>query len=104
MIVLLHGGHAATNLVWSAVDRQEWHYSSPALTALVLKLVWLLHLGRVDDGDCAGDANEKTCPCNTGDVVAHRQIRIDPSPRLRTASDSSMTVLLIVIVLHCCGS
>jgi len=26
----------------------------------VLKLVWLLHLGRVDDGDCAGDANEKS--------------------------------------------
>jgi len=76
--VLLHGGHAATNLVWSAVDRQEWHYSSPLLTALVLKLVWLLHLDRVDDGGCEGDADEKTCPCNTGDVVAHRQIRIDP--------------------------
>ena len=31
--MLLHGGHAATNLVWSAVDPQEWHYSSPVLTA-----------------------------------------------------------------------
>jgi len=48
-----------SNLVWSAVDRQEWHYSSPVLTALVLKLVRLLHLDRVDDGDCAGDADEK---------------------------------------------
>ena len=60
--VLLHGGHAPTNLVWSAVlavDPQEWHYSSPVLTALVLKLVWLIHLGRFDDGDCAGDAYEK---------------------------------------------
>jgi len=58
--MLLHGGHAATDLVWSAVDPQEWHYSSPVLTALVLKLVWLLHLGRVDDGDYAGGANERS--------------------------------------------
>jgi len=34
--MLLHGGHAATNFVWSAADPQEWHYSSPVLTALVL--------------------------------------------------------------------
>ena len=35
----------ATDLVWTVVDPQEWHYSSPVLTALVLQLVWLLHLG-----------------------------------------------------------
>jgi len=37
---------------------KDIHYSSPVLTALVLRLVWLLHLGRVDDGDNAGDTNE----------------------------------------------
>jgi len=58
--VLLHGGRAATNSMWSAVDLQEWHYSSPILTALTLKLIWPIYLGRVDDVDCIGDANEKS--------------------------------------------
>jgi len=35
--------------LWSAVGPQEFHYSSPVLTALMLRLIWLLHLGRVDD-------------------------------------------------------
>ena len=84
--MLLHGGHAATNLVWSAVDRQEWHYSSPVLTALVLKLVWLLHLGRVDDGDCAGDADEKIMSLQHGrrgqaSTDSHRSILLDCGQR-----------------------
>ena len=71
----------------------------------MLRLIWLLHLGRVDDVDCAGDADEKK------HVLATREMwsRIDRfasihTPRLRTTSDGSMTVLLTVIVLHCCGS
>ena len=48
--MLLHGGHAATDLVCSVVDPQEWHYSSPVLTALYSAetslALWLERLGR----------------------------------------------------------
>ena len=70
--MLLHRGRVATDSAWSAIGPQEWHYSIPVLTALMLRLIWLLHLGRVDDVDYAGDADEKTCPCNTRDVGARR--------------------------------